>query len=57
MTDRPTPEESSMNLKDAFELGRQNGRKEVIEELRRLLDLDEYIAKQIAHHEEQYHNE
>ena len=40
----------------AFELGRKEGRKDVIDEIIKALDLDERIATAIARHEQHFHN-
>jgi hypothetical protein len=40
-----------------FALGKKAGREEVIDELCRLLRLDERLAEAIAHHERTFHDQ
>jgi hypothetical protein len=46
-----------MTVEEAYKLGQKKGREEVIEELLKLLGLDEKIADAVARHEEQYHED
>lgn len=40
-----------------YELGKEQGRKEILRRLYAALDLEELIAEAVARHEEIYHND